>query len=504
MAKTKKKKRKSNKSIFYYLNPKNLSAEIHSYGFKISVGRTLAFYIVFAIALGICGWLMSMHPISIAAVAITGLLVIPILIRNTYKQQYEQMRFSDVSQYMEQMLYSFRGNKKIVNSLKDVLSVFDEGPMRAVILDALEYIYNENEGDVHSDALKIIEREYKTERLITIHRFLAKVETIGGDFENSIQLLLQERSMWADRQLAQHKERKNKKIMVIGSIIISVALCVFIQTNLATAMEYSSSIACQIATSLMLIIDIIIYAITDSRLSVDWLATKEVKSAKEIQKDYEFVLSFNPKKQFLTKSLPWSLVPLALSIVSFLLLKSTFLGISFLVVLPIFIFQHRISYYLKMKNLRKEIQVKFPRWLMEIALQLQNNSVYTAIEQSYKTAPAVLKPELLKFIEERQNDRETIKPYLNFMSFAKMPEVQSSMKMLYAISQGADNDADAQINDIIRRNNIMLDKAEKIRNDDMLSIFYGLMLAPQLTASGKLVVDMFIFLLGFFSYASWG
>ncbi len=503
MAKTKKtKKRNQKRNVFYYMNPANLSAEVKRYGYKLSVARTVLFYLGFLILLGVCTYAFSLHWITAIVVGVAGIVAIPVLIANGYKQQYEQQRFSDVNQYMEQILYSFRGNKKIVQSLKDVLSVFGDGPMKSTIIESLEYVYNNNEGDVHKDALKIIEREYKCERLRTIHRFLLKVEQIGGDFENSIQLLLQDRSMWADRQLIQHRERKNKKIMVIASIVISIGLCIFIQRNLASAVEVANSIITQIATAIMLIADIIIYVVTDSKMAVDWLSVKDRMTAKEIKKNYEYVTTFNPKKEFLRKSLPWTIVPVAMFIVTFFILGSNFLGISSLIIMPIFLFQHRISYYLKMKNLRKEIEIKFPRWLMEVALLLQTNSVYTAIEKSFESAPTVLKAELIKFMAEREEDRVTIEPYLHFMEFAGVPEIQSSMKMLYSISQGAENDADTQINDIIRRNNMMLDKAEKIRNDDMLSVFYGLLLMPQLTASVKLIADMFIFLFGFFSYAS--
>ena len=505
MAKRAAKKRKQkgdSRNVFYYMNPKNLNAEIKRYGYSISTGKTLAFYLVFLGMLGLCMWLFTMHWIAVLVVGLVGIACIPILIRNTYKQMYEQQRFSDLNQYMEQILYSFRGNKKVTQSLKDILSVFNEGPMHDTVMEALNYIYTHNEGDVHKDALRIVERKYKNERLRTIHTFLCKVETIGGDFENSIQLLLQDRSLWADRQLINHKERKQKRVMVIGSILISVGLCVFIQRNLASTIEIANSLLTQIATAAMLIADIIIYVITDTKLAVDWLDQKDTKTKKEIMEDYEFVLNFNPKREFLRKSLPYSLIPIAVAALSFFFLKSNFLAIAALLTLPVFVMQHRISYRIKKKNLRKEIEMKFPRWLMEVALQLQSGSVYTAIEKSYETAPTVLKPELVKFMKAREEDRTTIAPYLGFMAFAEMPEIQSSMKMLYSISQGADNDADAQINDIIRRNNLMLDKAEKMRNDDMLSVFYGLMLAPQLTASVKLIIDMVTFLFSFFSYAT--
>ena len=51
-----------------------------------------------------------------------------------------------------------------------------------------------------------------------------------------------------------------------------------------------------------------------------------------------------------------------------------------------------------------------------------------------------------------------------------------------------------QIADIIRRNQLLYDKAQKIANEDSMAGMQAMFLAPQLTGGFKLVVDMVLLL----------
>ena len=54
-----------------------------------------------------------------------------------------------------------------------------------------------------------------------------------------------------------------------------------------------------------------------------------------------------------------------------------------------------------------------------------------------------------------------------------------------------------QIADIIRRNNAMLDKVERQANEDSLVKLMSLIMAPQISASLKLIIDMIVFFVVF-------
>jgi hypothetical protein len=71
--------------------------------------------------------------------------------------------------------------------------------------------------------------------------------------------------------------------------------------------------------------------------------------------------------------------------------------------------------------------------------------------------------------------------------------------MLYSIAAGTGDNTTQQLSDLIEKNFRMLDLAEEERMKDRNSGLYLLFLAPVLTASFKLVVDMAVFMLTFLS-----
>ena len=106
---------------------------------------------------------------------------------------YEHKQFLDVSDYMEQMLYSFRLNQKILLALKDTHTLFQEGRMHEVMGEAIQYIERGSfHYELYKEALEIIEHAYPAKRLVSIHEYLRTVESNGGACDEGIDLLLQD------------------------------------------------------------------------------------------------------------------------------------------------------------------------------------------------------------------------------------------------------------------------------------------------------------------------
>lgn len=487
-------KKRKKKNVFYYMNYKNLSAEIEGYHATISIKKTILCYLLYV---GICvvlGFLMKMKIPVIAITGALGLFFVPILILNNYRNAYEQRRFSDVTQYMEQFLYSFRASGKIGTSLEDVKSLFEESSPIVECIDKALSILNSPtvEGSATRQALAVIEQEYYCDKLVTIHKFAEKVEETGGEYNQSIDLLLEERSYWVDRTLTLQQAKKKQKKNIVLSILVTIAMCVVMVRLMPTEVDITQSMLYQIGAAIMLGIDFIIYTASDKRLSTDWLLQKEMVPEKVTMERYEYVMTYDEKRERI-KSLKYLVIPALISIAGYVLdVRYMYLISLFLV--PVMLFQHKINYALAMKGLRKEINLKFSRWLMDIALLLQTTNVQNAIFQSIDTAPVVLVPELKKFREKLQQDPISSEPYLKFMEFFKLTEVQASMKMLYSIDQGAGGDAGEQIAEIIRRNNKMLDKVETDANDDSLAIMYLYFLLPQLSAGAMVLVEMVLYI----------
>ena len=74
------------------------------------------------------------------------------------------------------------------------------------------------------------------------------------------------------------------------------------------------------------------------------------------------------------------------------------------------------------------------------------------------------------------------------------------MGMLYAVSIGNSGSCGSQIDELITKNLELLDVSDTARLKDKTAGMYLLFLAPVITASFKLIVDMAVFLLSFLAY----
>ena len=105
------------------------------------------------------------------------------------------------------------------------------------------------------------------------------------------------------------------------------------------------------------------------------------------------------------------------------------------------------------KSLENEIKKAFPDWIRDVAINLQNETVQSAIENSYENAAFVLKRPIRKLLIDFERYPIGIEPYDNFLSGFDLMEIKSSMKMFYSINQLGNEQSDKQIDAIIDRNN---------------------------------------------------
>ena len=141
---------------------------------------------------------------------------------------------------------------------------------------------------------------------------------------------------------------------------------------------------------------------------------------------------------------------------------------------------------------------------MDIVLLLQSENVQVALQKSQEHVPPVLRRDLDILVGQLEMEPESVLPYHRFLKSFQIPEVHSAMSMLFSVSMGNSGRADRQIGELIDRNLEMLDVAEKGRLKNLSSGMYLLFLAPVLTASLKLLVDMAVFMMTFLSGAGLG
>lgn len=438
---------------------KKLSDELVKYGYVFSLPKMIITYLLMVVFTILLGLFFQLDAVFIVALCICACLMLPLYIKNYNYNRYQQQRFSDVNVYMEQFMYSFMKTGKILSTLYDVKELFPKGKMCDVINKSIKYIKDTyEESDVEGKALEIISDEYQYEGLKTMHGFALSVEANGGAYISCMQLILEARRMWADRVYEQMKIRKHQKVLVLMSIVTSLILCSVLY-YMSDRMDISvgSEIISQIVTFVVIFLDMWIYYLADRKLSVDFL--------EEDNKDDEIMVAKYKRFQKY-KEKPSS---------------------------------HYLSIRIARKQLTRAFEKEFPRWLLQVSLLLQSENVQVAIFKSLKDAPVLMQDELAKLILELKSEPTSMKPYNNFLEDYNMPEVRSAMKMLFSLSEGTGANASDQIEDIIRRNQQMMNKAEKLRMEDTASGMYALFLAPQLTGGCKLLVDMILLLVCYMS-----
>ena len=456
---------------FELFHPANLQRQTDSYGYSFSMGKySVILMAAVAGAIG-CGVLFCLHWYLILLVVSACAMALPRLILDGYKQMYEHKQFLDVSDYIEQMLYSFRLNQKILLSLRDTQTLFASGRMHQMIGASMDYIEQGTyQRDLYREALEIIEQAYPTNRLLAVHEYLRTVESNGGICGDGIELLLQDKAVWADNVILLQEEKRASQYTIVDHPVT------------------------QITTTLYLILNIKIFCQANRQLAKSWLKVENLEQEKIFQY-FQMVSSFEEQKEG-RKSLFFGGIFLA---------GASFAGLlgNLIVAFPVagmgifILYQHKIGYRVAYDKVVREINRVFPSWLMEMALLLQGNNVQVSIEKTIDHAAAVLRTDLQKLSDNLKRTPDAIEPYLEFLGMFQLSSVLSSMKMLYAISESGSGDAQAQIRILVQRNSKMMDKSEKLSNEKSLAGINGVFYLPQVTVSVQTMVNMVVFMLVF-------
>jgi len=111
---------------------------------------------------------------------------------------------------------------------------------------------------------------------------------------------------------------------------------------------------------------------------------------------------------------------------------------------------------------KRELEAAFPKWLFDLMLLMQRESVESAILHSLSTAPQILQPELQNMSQALLSHPGEISVFTSFLEEYKLPQVEMNMRKLYALSIGADQKEDS-INFMIEANMDSLMQSEEKR-----------------------------------------
>lgn len=438
-------------------NFKALKKEIKAYGYQYSF-RNYLVYILTAITtvLGMC-FFMRIMAAGILCILAGVIVILPFTILYQYKFLYEQKRFSDAVDYMEYMIYSFWRMPKIVNALEESQKLC-HGKMKQCIGKAIDRIrYADLYSDIYADAFSHIEKEYGTERMEALHRFLAQVEQQGGEYKQSLEVLLEDIRQWAEMVYLLQKERRELQRKVSISIVLSIATAITMVGLLPKEIgDIAQNSLYQVSSVLFLIFAMGIFLLSQKSLVRSWL--KQEEETEEVRRAYDYCKH-----------------------------KAN---------------QRRRHYRFMQKKVKNHIKKEFPVWLRSVILNMQTENVFVAMQKGAEKSSYVLRNELMETLREIEKEPGSMKAYQRFLKGFEITEIKTVFLMFYSLSEFGTKEAENQINSIIKRNNKLAEKSERLMNEESLGIFGIYMLCPMVLAAGKMLLDMWVFVQQFLFFYS--
>lgn len=422
-------------------------------------------------------------------------LLIPGILRNIQKEKMEYKRFTDACVYLEQMEGAYRQRGKIYQSLKDTEKLFKDGDMKDTLQRALREIEIEyTKPDASKRALDIISEEYGCEQMELFHDFLIRNETRGGDYEKSIQILEKRRNAWISITEQCRSEKKNMMVSVILSMITLFLTPEILLFFLPKEMNIMTQMAERGLVVLNFVLIFLLFRRVMKKNAVNWLTEVEERDEKEILKDYEYIKNYDERKEIVS-SIKWAVIPMCITVVCYAFTRSL---VCFAIGIPITVLmlnQHKLEYSQRKKQIEKEVERDYPKWLFEITLLMETESVQGAIYKSMENAPKILQYPLKEFSETLQMKPADPDAYFEFLEIYDLPKVHESMKILYSISKGLGGNQEEQILQIIDKNNEMTIQSEKIKNNNKIAGIMVYMLYPVIPSGMKMMADLGLILL---------
>ena len=330
-----------------------------------------------------------------------------------------------------------------------------------------------------------------------LHDYLVKVENLGGQYQSTLNIILDDVKEWTERTYLFQKERKSMKFKIVLSLTASLAVAGTTVMMLASDEMLGKVLRgplYQRTTFSLLVLFLMLYLGAQKLLTGSWLKDTLDENPEQIKKDFKTMREEKDGKQ------PWIITILSFPV---LLLGFDWQNLYIIGAVTALIAAAWFTPSLKRKNaggrILKEINQKFPYWLRGIALSLQTENVYVAIRDSLDQAPYVLKEQIEILLHNIDEDPESILPYQNFLSEFDLPEIQSASRMLYSLTNCGKDDSEAQINTLIHRNNVLMDKAEWLQNENDVAGIGALTFVPMILATFKMIMDLGLIFGSFFT-----
>lgn len=482
------------KRLHRYLSYRGISSDITEYGYEYSWRRYSLTTLIMEFVFLTTGILFQISWPGILTILLIGFLCLPHIIRVQYSYLHQCARFREVDLYIHQMAYSFERQPKINMALLDAGKIVS-GKMRKCIEEALDELKYGVSSSIYQDALEHVQNNYQCTRIRTLHKFLIGVEQRGGEHKNSLELLVWDYDRWCTRVYRNQEELKRVKHSSEIGIILSILIS-FITTMstwiLKSAGDIKISIVAdpvyQLSSTAFLVCMILYNAHIQNRFNKDWLGQE--RSEQDIMHDYQLAYktsTWNIRK----KTIPIYIAFIAAILIS-LFLGYFLVSIGCTLTLLVILAAPDLNKKEAQKRLKDDIYLAFAEWLRELALNLEEEPLQSAIEETYDDCPAILKESLQQFIYAMEEDPSDVTAYYSFLNMFHLFDISSTIRTLYSLTEQETEHKEATINTLMRRNIEMIDKHEQSQCEDMISVLRFCEYVPTIFVSLKIAADMLL------------
>lgn len=484
--------------IIDYFSLKKMKEEIYNYGYTYS-NKMYALMILASICVTLgFAVLYRLKPFCIAVVMITILGCVPSLIKARFKGAFQEKKFNEVDIYLHQMAFSFQKNPKIITALEDTSKVAT-GKLKKVLDKAIESINNSTSSRIYDEAFEIIQKAYNNSRVIALHKFMLKIETNGGKYSTALNIMLTDIDNWVNRTYLEQKNVKDiKKITMIG-LVIGYAMGAFTiffskymnsSQSLMTTQPIEQDFIYQMSSLIFICISVLFFTYTQSHYNYDWVT--KTKNEKKIMDDYKSATEFDANK-FRKKNILLYVIILLVAVAVALIdvipyHKYISIGI---VLLDIYmVISPSFTKKSAMNRTKLNIQEAFGEWLRDVSINLQDEPLMSAIQDTYETCPVVIKPELTIFLTRVINEPTAVEPYYEFLARFKILDINSAIRNMYSLSNADIDSADEQLNQLVERNYEIINKTEMSAMESSDAMMRFTEYIPVTLASFKMGADM--------------
>jgi len=443
-----------------FFGPSKIKEKYKEYNSPYMLQQIYAAYLTALIACIFISWLFSFTLLNTLIVGVAFFLTTPVILISMQKYRYEAKKFMDINSYMQQFTQGMARNKKIYSTLEDTMIVFKDGEMKKTIQKAVEHLTVSWDAKISKvEALNYIEETYYNKMLIMIHDFCLRAEEHGGDFKRELAMLSQMREKWQKRMDMYQIKLKSRALGIIVSYIIFILLCGYIVRAVPQIMSIKHLPIIQAMEVLYIIGLCITTIVLQNKKCSSFFNDNMGMSMEEADEAMDYVENFDRKEQA-RKHRPSGIVCIVATSALAVTSKSWMIFVFGLVFGGLMLNLHNIAYIMTKKQIKDEMINEFPKWLFDISLLIQRNTIVNAISNSLFTAPPIMRRDIRRLEERLFNNPTDIYAFLDFLEEYEMNEVVNTMRSLISMKEGnVENNYD-QMNELINYNLNLIDERE--------------------------------------------